>query len=148
MRGRSSKTSVRPRVSSRMPALPLLGCRRAAATCRRVVLPAPFGPRITQRSPSLTSQSTLSSRVFLPRTTLTEANSRTSLIGVDTRTKKRPTDNRGKVTPKPVWRPDQPLSAALILFGGGAAPAPACLTQPALRNEFQGPLPRWLRLQA
>ena len=80
MRGRSSKTSTVPRTSSRIPATPEVGCSWAEATCSSVVLPAPFGPRTTQRSSSSTVQSTSSSRVARPRRTVTPANSRTAAM--------------------------------------------------------------------
>jgi hypothetical protein len=79
--GGSSKTSTAPMTSPRIPTNPVVGCMRAEASCSIVVLPAPLGPRTTQRSPSATSQVTSSSSRVLPRTTLTEASSRTSLIG-------------------------------------------------------------------
>ena len=60
MRGRSSKTSTAPSTSPRTPATPVVGCMRPAASCSSVVLPAPFGPSMTQRSPSSTSQVTSS----------------------------------------------------------------------------------------
>src|SRR6476469_4326388 len=83
IRGRSSNTSTAPKTSPRIPATPRVGWIRAAATCSRVVLPAPLGPSTTQRSPSSTSQVMSSSRVLSPRTTLTPAKARTSLMGDD-----------------------------------------------------------------
>ena len=65
MRGRRSNTSTAPRVSSRISTSPLVGCRRAAAIESRVDLPAPLGPRTTQRSPSFTVQET-SLRILRP----------------------------------------------------------------------------------
>ena len=47
-----------------------------AASCSRVVLPAPFGPSTTQRSSSSTVQSTASSSSFSPRRTVTCASCR------------------------------------------------------------------------
>ena len=77
--GRSSKTSTLPSDSSSTCADPFDGCIAAAAICSSVVLPAPFGPRMTQRS----SESTLhvtESRIRLPsRTTDTSRNSSTVL---------------------------------------------------------------------
>ena len=67
MRGRSSNTSTVPSTSPRMPATPDVGCICADATWSSVVLPAPLGPRTTQRSSSSTVQSTPSSRVACPR---------------------------------------------------------------------------------
>ena len=69
---------------------PRRGCRRpptvgwicAAATCSRVVLPAPLGPRMTQRSSSSTVQSIRSRRVAWPRRTVTSANSSTAVMAV------------------------------------------------------------------
>ncbi len=78
MRGRSSNTSTAPRVSPRISALPRLGCRLAEASCSSVVFPAPLGPRITQRSPSATSQSRESSSVAPSRRTLTPEKASTS----------------------------------------------------------------------
>ena len=46
MRGRSSKTSVRPSCSPRIVTFPDVGCTSVSASCRSVVLPAPLGPRI------------------------------------------------------------------------------------------------------
>ena len=46
----------------------------------RVVLPAPLGPRMTQRSPSLTDQETWSTRARPSRTTDTSTSSSTSLM--------------------------------------------------------------------
>ena len=80
IRGRSSKTSTVPSTSSRIPATPSVGWIWAEATWSSVVLPAPLGPRITQRSSSSTVQSMLSSRVARPRRTVTPANSRTAAM--------------------------------------------------------------------
>ena len=66
IRGRSSNTSTVPSTSPRMPATPDVGWICAAATWSSVVLPAPLGPRTTQRSSSSTVQSTASSRVACP----------------------------------------------------------------------------------
>ena len=82
MRGRSSKTSVVPSTSSRIPATPEVGCICAAATWSSVVLPAPLGPRTTQRSSSSTSQLTSSSSSDWPRRTVTPANSMTATMRV------------------------------------------------------------------
>ena len=54
IRGRSSKTSTVPSTSSRIPATPSVGWICAEATWSSVVLPAPLGPRTTQRSSSST----------------------------------------------------------------------------------------------
>ncbi len=78
MRGRSSKTSTVPTTSPRIPTTPEVGWICAEHSCIRVVLPAPLGPRITQRSSSSTSQSTPSSRVAPPRLTVTSASSSTA----------------------------------------------------------------------
>ena len=56
-----------PRRGSRPPGSGTGGGR----TCSSVVLPAPLGPRTTQRSPSATSQSSRSTRVAPSRRTLT-----------------------------------------------------------------------------
>ena len=66
-----------------------------SATCTSVVLPAPLGPRMTQRSSSSTVQSTSSSRVASPRRTVTPANCRTGSIapsspGLGTRRRRAP----------------------------------------------------------
>ena len=65
IRGRSSKTSTVPTISPRMPTIPEVGWICAEHSCIRVVLPAPFGPRMTQRSSSSTVQSTPESSVGL-----------------------------------------------------------------------------------
>ena len=65
-----------PRRGSRRPRT--VGWICAEATCSSVVLPAPLGPRTTQRSSSSTVQSTPSSRVAWPRRTVTSASSRTA----------------------------------------------------------------------
>ena len=72
----------RPRPAPRRGCRPrrASGASAPAASWSSVVLPAPLGPRTTQRWPSSTSQVTSSSRVAWPRTTLTPANSRTSLM--------------------------------------------------------------------
>ena len=49
MRGRSSNTSVRPRVSPSTVTVPDVGCISVSASWSSVVLPAPLGPRITHR---------------------------------------------------------------------------------------------------
>ena len=56
IRGRSSKTSTVPSTSSSSPTTPVVGWICAASSCSSVVLPAPFGPRTTQRSLSSTVQ--------------------------------------------------------------------------------------------
>src|SRR5688500_8056024 len=71
IRGRSSKTPTAPRVSPSSRTSPRVGCIWAAASCSSVVLPAPFGPRITHRWSASTFQSTPRSRWFCPRTTST-----------------------------------------------------------------------------
>src|SRR5688572_24222574 len=63
-----------------MRTVPELGCRFAAATWSRVVLPAPFGPITTHRSPSATDQLTASSNRWPSRTTEAATRSRTSDI--------------------------------------------------------------------
>ena len=78
MRGRSSKTSTVPTTSPRIPTTPEVGWICAEHSCISVVLPAPLGPRITQRSSSSTVQSTPSSRVAPPRLTVTSASSSTA----------------------------------------------------------------------
>src|SRR5664279_6358344 len=50
----------------------------AAASWSSVDLPAPFGPRIAQRSSSSTDQSIWSRSVFVPRRTLTSTNCSTA----------------------------------------------------------------------
>src|ERR1035437_10143461 len=85
IRGRSSNTSTAPRTSPRTPATPVVGWIRPAASCSRVVLPAPFGPRMTHRWPSSPSQVMSFISVLPSRTTLTPANSRTSLMRPDPR---------------------------------------------------------------
>ncbi len=62
---------------------PEVGWICAEQTCSNVVLPAPLGPRITQRSSSSTIQSTLSSRVAWPRFTVTDASSTTAVMGAN-----------------------------------------------------------------
>ena len=54
--------------------MPAVGHNRAPATCSNVVLPEPFGPRITQRSPSSTRQSTPRSTGTPSRCTVTPRN--------------------------------------------------------------------------
>ena len=56
-RGRSVRTSTWPRRAPSTSTVPAVGHSRAAATWSSVVLPEPFGPRITQRSPISTRQS-------------------------------------------------------------------------------------------
>ena len=53
------------------------GCSRPEARLSRVVLPAPFGPRTTQRSSSSTCQDRLRTRKLPLRITLTRSNART-----------------------------------------------------------------------
>ena len=60
-RGRSVRTSTRPSRDPSTSTAPAVGHSRAPATCSSVVLPEPFGPRTTQRSPRSTCQSTPSS---------------------------------------------------------------------------------------
>ena len=83
-RGRSAGAARRrrrvPSTSPRMPTTPVVGWMRAEASCSSVVLPAPLGPSTTQRWPSSTSQLTSSRIAVSPRTTLTPANARTSLM--------------------------------------------------------------------
>src|SRR3954453_19181043 len=79
-RGRTSNTSTRPRRSPRTWTTPRDGCRYVDATWSSVVLPAPFGPRTTQRSPSSTAQSTASRIGLPPRITVTPRRSRTSAV--------------------------------------------------------------------
>src|SRR5688572_15909933 len=80
IRGRSSNTSTAPRTSPRMPTTPEVGWMRADANWSSVVFPAPLGPSTTQRCPSSTSQETSSRMTVSPRTTLTPARARTSLM--------------------------------------------------------------------
>ena len=68
-----------------MPATPPVGWIWAEATCISVVLPAPLGPRTTQRSSSSTVQSIPSRRVASPRRTVTPANWRTGSISSSAR---------------------------------------------------------------
>ncbi len=82
-RGRSSNTSTRPSRSPRTSAVPAVGCMRADAICRSVVLPAPLRPSTTHRSPSFTCQSTASRMVLGWRRTVTPFRSRTALMVTD-----------------------------------------------------------------
>jgi len=76
-RGRKSNTSTLPSFSPRIVAAPELGWIVADAICSRVVLPAPFGPRTTQRSFGSTVQVTESRMLFPPRTTVRSESSST-----------------------------------------------------------------------
>ena len=71
IRGRISVTSTAPSRSPRTCTRPEVGNICADAICSRVVLPAPFGPRITQRSSTSTFQFTASSSTDGPRRTVT-----------------------------------------------------------------------------
>src|SRR5262249_32895318 len=78
IRGRSSNTSTLPSFSPRTYASPTVGCIIAPPICSSVVLPAPLGPMMTQRSSSSTVQSTLSSSTLSPRRTVTPTNCSTA----------------------------------------------------------------------
>src|SRR6185436_16498064 len=56
-RRRSSRASIRPIVLPRTSTAPVVGQRYVLATWTSVVLPEPFGPTTTHRSPSPTAQS-------------------------------------------------------------------------------------------
>ena len=68
---RSARTSTAPSAWPSTRAVPSLGCPSAPARVRSVVLPAPFGPIIAQRSPGRATQSMSSSSTArsLPRWT-------------------------------------------------------------------------------
>src|SRR5271166_3647086 len=78
IRGRRSKTSTSPSRSPRTSTVPSVGNRVVAATWRRVVLPAPFGPIRIQRSSSCAVQSTLRSSIDVSRRTPTPRNRKSS----------------------------------------------------------------------
>ncbi|OUD85428.1 hypothetical protein BC477_13530 [Clavibacter michiganensis subsp. michiganensis] len=80
MRERSSNTSTRPSSWSRTVAVPEDGWAMAEAICRRLVFPAPFGPRTTQRSSPSTVHSTWSRMVVPFRTKDTPDRERTWLM--------------------------------------------------------------------
>src|SRR6476469_7544799 len=66
-----SVTSTAPSRSPKMCTRPEVGNICPDAICSNVVLPAPFGPRITQRSSTSTFQFTASSSTAGPRRTVT-----------------------------------------------------------------------------
>src|SRR6266702_1464892 len=78
IRGRRSNTSEAPSGSPRISAVPSEGYNWAAATWSSVVLPAPFGPTITQRSSSWTVQVMSRSSREPPRWTPTPRSRTTS----------------------------------------------------------------------
>ena len=78
IRGFRSARSTAPSSSPRRCTCPEVGNIWAAASCRRVVLPAPLGPRITQRSGERTTQFTSFSSSFRPRLTATSRQVNTS----------------------------------------------------------------------
>ena len=79
---RSARTSVRPSRSPRTSTWPRVGCRYSPATRQSVVLPEPFGPSTTQRSPEATRQS-MASRMVRPfRTSVTSERVRTGVEGM------------------------------------------------------------------
>src|SRR5690625_623354 len=78
--GRNSNTSTAPSRSPKTSMVPDVGCICAAANRMSVVLPAPFGPSTTHRSPSSTDQFTPSRIVLAPRRTVTSVRLSTSPI--------------------------------------------------------------------
>ncbi len=141
-----------------MPATPAVGWICAEQTCISVVLPAPLGPRITQRSSSSTDQSIASSSVAWPRRTVTSASSRTAAIGhlggrYGRRTF-RGDAGAGPNLPNPGPRPSDryiapvsapllPVSAILSTWLGGVLAGRAQLDGPADVAAMRRPASTW-----
>ena len=100
MRGRSVRTSTRPRRAPRISTTPADGHSRAPASASSVVLPEPLGPRMTQRSPGRTSQSTPSRTTTPSRRTPTSCRAMTGLRSVATAVTRRGGD-LGQATADP-----------------------------------------------
>src|SRR5262249_14402332 len=89
-----SKTFTRPRREPNSSAVPVDGNSRLAATWSSVVLPAPFGPSTTHRSPAETAQLTPESRTDPSRTTVTSSRRNTAAgMGLTVPLRLPPTDH-------------------------------------------------------
>src|SRR3546814_2159084 len=97
-----------------MPATPAVGCICADATCIKVVLPAPLGPRITHRSSSSTVQVMSLRSVACPRRTVTPANSSTAVMHAPYRPGRR-LRRHGSTSPRRL-RPDGLVAHGLVAW--------------------------------
>ena len=71
MRVRRSNTSTSPKRSPKMVAVPTVGNNVVLRICMSVLLPAPFAPMTTQRSPGSARHDTSLSNALPDRTTVT-----------------------------------------------------------------------------
>lgn len=81
IRVRNSKTSTLPSLCPNKVTSPAVGCISVASNLSKVDLPAPFGPRITHRSPS-DKVKEIGPKISLPeRVTTTFVKEATCVIG-------------------------------------------------------------------